>query len=251
LKTATVMLRRTGSYQRPIFEAGLGELGYRLSDQPARAPDPSDVLVIWNRNRSFEAMALAYEARGACVIVAENGYLPDPAEKTFALALGKHNGAGRYHPLPHARFDFQPMPWRRDGREILILPQRGIGSPGVAMPGTWLQNVKHRLAGITKRPIRVRAHPGNRECVDLADDLADAWACVTWGSGAGIKALMAGVPVFHDMPLWIGGLAAHRLADDIEQPYRGSRDDLIRALSWAQWKSSEIQSGEAFRHLLQ
>ncbi len=251
MKTATIMLRRTGSYQRPIFEAGIARLGYKLSERPARNPDPSDVLILWNRSRSFEAMALAYEARGATIIVAENGYLPDPAEKTFALALDKHNGAGRYLVRigSEQRFAIATEPWRRDGTDILILAQLGIGSPGVAMPGAWMQNIRNRLAGITKRPIRIRPHPGNTDR-PLEPDLENVWACVTWGSGAGIKALVAGVPVFHCMPAWIGGLAAHALADDIENPYRGDRSHFLINLSWAQWRASEIASGEAFRHLL-
>jgi hypothetical protein len=39
---------------------------------------------------------------------------------------------------------------------------------------------------------------------------------VTWGSGAGIKAMQAGIPVFHEFEQWIGGPGAARLDGQVE-----------------------------------
>jgi hypothetical protein len=63
---------------------------------------------------------------------------------------------------------------------------------------------------------------------------------VTWGSGAAIKALMMGVSVISEMPRWIGW------QDNTE----AGRLGMFRALAWAQWELHEIESGEAFAHLL-
>lgn len=248
--TATVMLRGGQSYKREAFQAGLSALGYQLSDRHMRSPGPADVLVLWNRNRGFEGVAEHYERGGATVLIAENGYLPDPKERTFALAIGKHNGAGTFKPDRWTRYPIDIQPWRKPGRSILLLPQRGMGSPGVAMPRRWLANVKNDLAKRTSRPVKVRPHPCNA-CVPLVPDLVDVWACVTWASGAGIKAICEGVPVFYCMPGWIGLAGGMPFADsDIEKPFRGDRAEMIREISWAQWRLSEIASGKAFRHLL-
>jgi hypothetical protein len=68
---------------------------------------------------------------------------------------------------------------------------------------------------------------------------------VTWGSGAGIKSIVAGIPVFHEMPNWIGAPAAKLGLDDIEQPFLGDRQPMLNRLAWAQWDLDEIASGEA------
>jgi hypothetical protein len=121
----------------------------------------------------------------------------------------------------------------------VILPQRGIGPPGVATPPQWLQNVRNRLttAGIKHR---VRPHPGQREAMPLEQDLRNASVVWTWGSGAALKALAMGVAVKHEMPGWIGAqdnTDAGRLA-------------MFRRLAWAMWTLPEIESGQAFEALL-
>ena len=65
------------------------------------------------------------------------------------------------------------------GGEVVILPQRGIGSPSVAMPMHWLRDVS-KLG-------RIRRHPGRHVGPPLEDDLRNARAVVTWGSGAAVR----------------------------------------------------------------
>lgn len=209
------------------------------------------MLLIWNRNRINEPVAERYEALGARVIVAENGYLGQPpgGGKFYALALSQHNGAGRWYVGDEPRFQIEDQPWRGRGKHILVLPQRGIGSQSVRMPSTWTQGVVKRLKAITDRPIRIRQHPGAKKA-DPLPDLLGCHAAVTWGSGAGIKALQYGFPVFHELDKWIGGCAARRLADSIEDCNTGDRTELWRRISWAQWSLDDIRSGEAFDRLL-
>lgn len=246
------MIRRTGSYRADAFAAGLERLGYAMTKHYERHPNPDDLLLLWNRSRGFEAVAQTYERAGATVLITENGYIGQPAGggKWYALARGKHNGAGRWHIGDQPRFDIPMQPWRNGGDHVLVLPQRGIGSPGVAMPHDWVRQVTARLHQVTTRPIRVRKHPGAAKS-DPTPDLVGAHCAVTWGSGAAIKAIFAGVPAFHDMPDWIGAPAALRLSGNIETCYRGPRDELLRRISWAQFSLAEIESGEAFRWVLQ
>lgn len=248
---AAVLLRTSDYYRADQFCEGLHRHGFEVSREWKRQPDRRDVLLLWNRNRGYETIANIYERAGARVIVAENGYLGQPAGggKFYALALDQHNGAGRWFVGDAPRFEIAEQPWRGSGEHVLVLPQRGIGAQGVAMPGAWLKGIQRRLAAITDRPIRIRQHPGASKA-DPTPDFRDAHCAVTWGSGAGIKAIQAGVPVFHELDKWIGGCAASLLGSSIESCDTPSRGELWRRISWAQWSLAEVGSGEAFDQLL-
>jgi hypothetical protein len=255
--TAAVCLRSSPHYQREAFATGFGRAGYRVQAEPAPAPRPGDVLLIWNRQPSFQAAADRYEAAGATVVVTENGYLGSEQKPptVFALAKGQHNGAGRWRIGETERFDLfrvEVKPWRSTGSHLLVLDQRGFGPPGVAMPKGWAADAARRLREVTDRPIRIRPHPGkDRHQVPLGPDLVDCWAVVTWGSGAALKALCEGIPVFHEFDRWIGAPAATLGIADVEAPKLGHRRPMLHGLSWAQWTLAEIESGEAFEWLLQ
>lgn len=252
---ACILLRPTLTYRRDAFERGLRRVGYEPSAVPKAKPEPDDLLVLWNRKPTEERIARTYEAAGARVVIAENGYIgkgPDGG-KLYALALGHHNGCGTWPtggPQRWQALGIDLKPWRTSGDFILVLAQRGIGEAGVAMPPGWLARTLADLGKRTKRPVRIRRHPG-REKVEPDADFAVAWACVTWGSGAGIKALAQGVPVFHDLAGWIGApMSAHGL-DDLESPYVGPRLAAFQRLAWAQVDIEEIASGDAFARLLE
>jgi hypothetical protein len=217
----------------------------------SRQPNPQDLLVVWNRTRAFDPIAQIYEAHGARVLVAENGYLDRAADgsKFYALALGSHNGAGAWFVGDGLRFEIQEQPWRKSGSKVLVLPQRGIGQRSVAMPQQWASHVMARLRRMTDREIILRPHPGHQRIMQPID-FTDIHCAVTWGSGAGIKAIREGVPVFHDFDRWIGAAAAAPLAEDIEHCHCPDRRIMWERLSWAQWKLSEIGTGEALDRLL-
>lgn len=241
-------------YRRESFWKGLSRLGYRVKEPPKANPEPQDVLLIWNRSRANHEHASRYEAAGARVLVAENAYIGKDAQghHLYAIALGHHLGAGTWKEGSEDRWTplgIGVAPWRPRGREIVLLPQRGFGEPGVAMPQDWVRSVTERLKRVTDRSIRVRPHPGPGK-PDPIVDLMDAWAAVTWASGAGIKALVSGVPVFHEMPKWIGGPAAKFGVGDIENPWMGDRLPMLRRLAWSQWNVEEIEQGKPFAWLL-
>lgn len=248
---AVCLFRSSDYYRADTFRAGLARHGFTIDQEWRRQPDPGDVLLLWNRNRGMSAIAEIYERAGARVLIAENGYLGQPAEggKFYALALDHHNGAGRWFVGDAPRFEIPELPWREQGTHVLLLPQRGIGALGVAMPSGWLAGVQKRLAAITRRPIRIRQHPGPSKA-DPAPDFRDCHCAVTWGSGAAIKAIQAGIPVFHELEKWIGAPGATRLGRDIESCDTPSREELWRRISWAQWSLDEVGSGKAFDRLL-
>lgn len=247
--------RGTLHYRRECFLSGLASCGYEVDQPPKREPEPQDVLLVWNRHGLNEGHADRYERAGARVIVAENGFIgaDEHGNQLYALALRHHLGAGEWAQGPEDRWSplkVSLRQWRKDGREIIVLPQRGIGPKGVAMPAGWTEDVVTRLKQVTARPIRVRNHPGASR-TDPWDDLQDAWAAVTWASGAGIKAICHGVPVFHELPQWIGSLSARFGISQIEEPYLGDRLPMLERLAHAQYSIQQISSGEPFRRLLE
>jgi hypothetical protein len=253
MPVATVFVPDRGTYRHDAFISGLKILGYHIGR--VATAQPGNVLVVWNRRRAEEGAIKQYEAVGGIVIVTENGWIgSDPnGNKMYALCLNHHNGAGRWHVGEEDRWSKLGIglrPWRSDGDHILVLPQRGFGEPGVAMPMEWPRRVVERLRKVTRRPIKVRVHPGPSKA-SMDPDLKNAWAAVTWASGAGIKAIVAGIPVFHDMPEWIGAPAAKHGIEDIENPFLGDRMPMLHRMSWAQWSADEISTGEPLRGLLE
>jgi hypothetical protein len=240
-------------YRRDAFADGLASLGYTVSLARNDAPKPNDVLVLWNRYSRDEFRARAYEHVGASVLITENAWL-GPEEKDrhlFALCKGHHNGAGSWPVGPDnrwARLSISLKPWRTEGDHILVLPQRGMGEVGVRMPKGWTAEALSRLARATKLPVKVQMHPGPRPHPEI--DFSGALAAVTWASGAAIKAIVAGIPVFHDFKDWIGAPAARFGTDDLANPFLGDRMPMLNRLAWAQWSAAELATGEPFKWLL-
>lgn len=250
-------LREQPHYRSEAFHAGLRACGFDVRQRQYPAPvGPGDVVLVWNRYGQGEIYAKAGERAGATVLVAENGYLGADAAgvQLYALSAGQHNGAGWWVPGDAERLAGQGIalqPWRASGDHILVLPSRGVGPAGIGQPASWVDIATADLRRRTDRPIRVRLHPGTETPpTTLEQDLNGAWAVVTWGSGAAIKALALGVPAFHAMPAWIGAPAALPLTADLEAPFLGDRVPMFERLSGAQASLDEIASGQAFRRLL-
>lgn len=231
---AWLNLRLTVPERQKAFRSGLTALGYEVVDGLTNRPGPKDILVTWNRIQGAHQAAAAFELDGRPVLVTENASWGNEfaGRRWYTMARNWHNTAGCFPIGGPDRWDslgIQLTPWRKEG-ETVILPQRGIGPPGVAMPRSWPEGRKGRI----------RQHPGQGAAVPLEEDLAGAGKVVTWGSGAAIKALMWGIPVESHMPGWIGE------QDNTDE----GRLEMFRTLAWAQWTLEEIADGWAFRWLL-
>jgi hypothetical protein len=253
---AFVMLPTGVHYRRDAVESGLRAVGCTLAARPR--PQSGNVLVTWNRYPAHNGIAKGYENAGGRIVVMENGYLgrDGSGHQLYAMARTHHLGAGDWHVGAPGRWRGQRIalsPWREDPGpqgHILVLPQRGLGEPGVAMPSSWSKETIGRLKSIARRPIRLRPHPG-KERPPLDPDLKGCFAVVTWASGAALKAIVAGVPAFYGLPKWIGAPAAVHGVEDLEHPFLGDREPMLDRLSWAQWALDEIAAGEPFKWLLQ
>lgn len=249
-------LRDSPHYRRDAFHDGFRRHGFRVGERPILAPTDKDVLLIWNRNPREEAFARAFERCGSKVVVAENGYIGTDrnGHQLYAIALDHHSGHGRWHFENDKRWDslnIPVKPWKSGGEEIVIMPQRSIGSHdhGVAMPRGWERSVAQDLVKKTNLPIRIRSHPGpSRE--SPVEDLKKAFAGVIWGSGAGIKCIVNGIPVYHYLKDWLGKDSAVYNPSNFESPYKGDRSMTLAKVAWAQWTIEEIKQGKAFECLL-
>lgn len=269
MPNAFCLIRESPHYRRQAFVEGLKAAGYTFkTGEPGADVAAGDVLVIWNRYSHWEVMATQFERRGGRVLVAENGYLGangstpkfDVAlglvrpEHYYALAWDGHNGAGFWPADDGSRWralGIELKPWRKAGDHVLVCPQRGIGPRQGTQPPGWTEDIRRRLHAATARLVRVRPHPGlGPGTVPMAQDLENCWAVVTWASGAGIHALVAGIPVFAEAPAWILADAAERDITAIETPACRDRQTAFERLACAQWSVAEIESGEAFRKLL-
>lgn len=256
--------RPGGHYKKEMFEAGLTAAGCNVVNILRSPYTKDDVYLIWNRYTPEAILAGAVERAGGTVIVAENSYFGKRigGEQWFALAIGHHNGAGQWPTgpagAPGARWQALGVPlapWRPvAGGEIVVLAQRGFGEPGVRSPAAWNTGVLNRIDRNVLNRTRLRPHPAGKEGTPLDEDLKDAEAVVTWGSGAAIVALSLGVPVYYEFPKWIGAMAARPLQD---MASRGPNLDdnarlaMFERLAWAQWSAAEIESGVSFRTLLE
>lgn len=261
---AYVLVKRHVEARFEAFCEGFKAAGYQIVMHEPRLNDfkPGDVMATWNRKPPQERIADRFEALGGTVLVAENGYLgrDEHGGQYYALARHAHNGRGEWPvggPERWVNLGIELKPWRADGEHILICPNRHIGMRGSVMPQGWAETVAGSLKRYTRRPIRIRPHPGHwkrlpvHPDVTLANDLRNAWAVVVWSSSAGVKALAAGIPVIQCCPWWIASGAAGNDFADIEDPAKPDRWPVFCRLAWAQWSAAEIVSGAAFRALLQ
>lgn len=234
---AWINLRYTVPERLKAFVSGIERHGYRAEIGFPDRIGPKDIFIGWNRINMGNVVAQQFQDRGQTVLIAENAAWGNDfiGRRWYSIARNYHNTAGCAPKMGRlGRLDFYPEPYREGGEEMVILPQRGIGSAPTRMPSGWAQSAQSRYRG------RIRIHPGTKACRPLQDDLLNAKAVVTWGSGAAIKAAIWGIPVFSEMPAWIGW----------HEPNHKSRSDMLHRVADCQWELGEIESGEAFACLL-
>lgn len=261
------MLRREPWYRREAFERGLARAGYQVVVGEPERVAPADILLIWNRYGRWHEAATRFERCGGTVLVAENGYLGKggsspkfdvhpggpKAEHYYALGIGWHNGRGTWPtggPERLHALGVELAPWRTAGEHILVCPNRSFGVGIQVMAEAWAERRAAQLRTHTRRPVRIRVHPGNnRPARSLDEDLKGAWAVVVWSSSVAVHALAAGIPTFIEAP-WqiVKDAAAIRWEGD--DPVTRERRPVFERMAWAQWQLQEIETGEPFRRLL-
>ncbi len=263
MRRAFLLIRHEPHYRRDAFEAGLRACGYEIHGAPRGGNmGPGDVLVIWNRYGHYHALACMAEQAGVRVIVAENGPLGRDwrGDHWYSVVLGNPAGGGAWVYGGAARWDgwgVELCEWRKTGREVIVLGQRGIGPPGIRQPDNWHREAAARFHLDRLGPVRIREHPGEHPAVPLEQDLANALCVVTWSSAAAIKALLWGIPVLYGYERWVmkdAAVSLHAFADPATRISREclnpARLPAFRALAWTMWTTREIAAGDPLRALL-
>lgn len=265
---ALCVLRAAPVYRRDAVFQGLRAAGYEVHTKMMPGLRASDIIVTWNRYGVPDQQAHMIERAGGRALIMENGYLGKElaGDSWYALSIGHHAGRGTWpgSGVPAAQWGMadgggacdrwddlgiQLSPWREPGGETIVLHQRGIGEHGIASPHRWAEDLTPRIKGA-----RMRVHPGSGNTTTLEHDVRKASEVITWASGAALRCLTMGIPVWYAMPSWIGAPASLPLQERARGvlPLRddAARLGMLRRLAWAQWRLSEIESGHAFRTIL-
>ena len=167
-------------------------------------------------------------------------------------------------------------PWRTQGNHILLCLQRDGGwSMGGFEVMDWAMHTIMQLRRYTKRPIRIRAHPGDKRakkycdrlmklCIgrrllnvelstpdtSLEQDLKNCWAVVNHNSSPAVGAAIEGIPVFVTDPerSQAREIAETRL-DKIETPFMPDRNAWAQRISQFHWGHHELRDGTAWAHM--
>lgn len=255
-----------GDLRAAHMRQGFQRLGYQLKKCTGFcAPqDKRDVLLTWTRHKGPKQDACdRFESAGGRVVVAEEAHIrfvpngPYPNEQYFSLCLGDHQGFWRSHGRERwASWNIEIAPWRKSGDKVLVREQRGIGSAKVASPQDWHSEAARDLRRYTDRQIEIVTHPKTLKRRGLpvpspGEQFHGAWCVVTWNSHMGTEALIHGIPVIACGPRFFLSPACGNRLDEADTPRMpGNREAAFQHFAWAQWASSEIASGEAFKRLL-
>jgi hypothetical protein len=159
------------------------------------------------------------------------------------------------------------QPWRTQGNHILICLQRNGGwSMGGLDVIQWMNSTILEIRKYSKRPIIVRAHPGDKKIggylkinhkavslsvnPDLRDDLRNAWATVVYNSSPSVSSIIEGIPAFLTDPYPQNSQSfavANTDISKIEDPVMIDRQAWIERLSMCHWKFDELKSGAAWQ----
>ena len=164
--------------------------------------------------------------------------------------------------------NLQLKPWREEGEHILLCLQRNGGwSMGGLSSIDWMNQTINKIREYSKkRPIIVRAHPGDKKLKQilkinhknvhvsvnerLIDDLRHAWATVVYNSSPSVASLIEGVPAFITDPVpqhsQTYGVANTDL-NLLENPEMPDRQSWIERIAMCHWNFTELSSGEAWQ----
>jgi hypothetical protein len=166
--------------------------------------------------------------------------------------------------------DVPLQPWRTHGDHVLICTQRqgGWSMKGLGVM-SWLNQTVEEIRKYSDRPIRVRAHPGDKQSKtylaldprwttstnpELKDDLYNAWAVITYNSSPGVAGAIEGIPVFITDPVPQNSQACAVANTDLSQldvPKTFERQAWVERLAMSHWNFTELSNGAAWRHIRQ
>jgi len=263
MKQAYLAMRVQQAHKRDAILEGIDVLGYKLETHPEKLKGGTDSLfVTWNLHGD-NSQSDRVRKSGGTVIVVENPYIPTDLDGNEYLAMGVngHNGSGLTPPRAEDRLSRLGVndlfePWKVEGQHILVVGQRGIGSPYMRSPPQWGEKVTEKLSQLSHRSVIHRPHPGRVAVTDLPplqEQLNGAHCIVMWASNCATTALLQGIPVFYCAPFCVLRQACRQGWARLEDTKKDDRARLeaFKDLSYAQWNLDEIRTGEAYERLIE
>ena len=240
----------------------------------------ADAAVIWSvlwrgRMKPNQTVYEHYRSQNKPVIIMEVGVLQ--RNESFRIAINHINNTGNYahETLPvipgrHERFRFEPQEFEDRGNKIIICCQNEASELWRHMPPTeqWLDDIIPKLQiYMPGKQIVVRPHPryplsekvyakyqvekpntvGNGDDTDFTDVIKDAYCVVSPTGGAGIEAIINGVPAIVSKESLASPVARTDYTAMI--PNHEIRKNWIKRIRNTEWFIDEVKSGEPYRRL--
>lgn len=179
-------------------------------------------------------------------------------------------------PLLQQHMNIPLQPWRQQGDHVVVSLQRDGGwSMNGMRVEDWCTDTVIKLRALTDRPIRIRAHPGDKKSnryvarithslhkrgirqyfisdagVTLRQDLDNAWALVNHNSSPAVAAAVMGVPVFStDIHRSQAREVSHSGLAQIESPDFPDRTRWLHRLAQSHWSHEDLALGHCWRHM--
>lgn len=172
--------------------------------------------------------------------------------------------------------DLDIRDWRSNGNHVLLCLQRDGGWSMLGFNvADWALITIKRIRQFCDRPIKIRAHPGDKKAAryckniidlcnthgiqdvslslagtPLARDLKHCWAVVNHNSSPTVAAAIEGIPIFVTDPARSQAreVANHDLAA-LENPQMFDRLAWVQRLSQFHWSHDDLISGRCWQHM--
>lgn len=236
--------------------------------------EPSDVAVVFGVYKKavpfshFRGYVIEKQKEhGGKTIVLETGYIKrgDGASHYYAAGFNGLNGRAdfRNERMPRDRWDqlgVEMKPWRTEKDGVILVAGQVPWDASVQSVNfqEWLNSTICDLRKQTSREIIFRPHPKHpiaivpgieTSMLPLEQDLARAWALVTFNSNTCVDATLAGVPaIVRDrgaMTWSLGNFSVY----EIENPRTPDRQEWANSIAYAQWTLDEMRRGLTWAHL--
>lgn len=240
-----------------------GETVVYRTDKQYNGPD-CDVAVFWGFVQTCQDIMKGYRNAGKPVVYLDSGYFNRNTH--FKVSVNGRHPTSYFQKVKHdsTRRVLYPriQPWHLRGKYVLVagMSAKAAWAEKCEPAESWERAAIVQLQKYTDRQIMYRPKPSwsgatrikgaifSGPSRSLEVELADAWAVVTHHSNVASDGLVAGVPAF----VWHGvaaPLGLHDLAK-IEWPYYPEeREQWLNDLSYCQWSTDEMRSGQCWRHL--
>jgi hypothetical protein len=262
---------------KPVFDAFITNLKNKNEKFVLNKFDNTcDVAVIWSvlwrgRMERNKAVWNFFKTHNKPVVVLEVGGIL--RNKTWKMGI---NGINRdadfanqqYDDKRWPKFGIELKPWKQTGNVIVICGQHNTSEQWRGMPNMekWVDNTIRELRKYCDKPILIRPHPRNtfnfdekkypgvrvdlpRRDFKTYDDtnfkkiLQSTWAVVNHSSNPAMEAVFNGIPVFVSESSLCNQVGNNNFSD-IMTPAMPSRLNWCSWLSYTEWTTDEIASGE-------